>query len=155
LYPDEQKYFQKKRKMDPQVWGPHAWTFLHLSALHADRSGGRKEWKSLMGSFVMNLPCNECKKHAQAYWSSYEYQEDSSAFEWTLAFHNKVNVRLGKKELSLEKALKIWDHEHCNLQCSDAPSFTEKSNSNVLIVCIIVGLLLFCYGALRWRHTFK
>lgn len=150
---------EKKRKMDPKVWGPHAWTFLHLSALHADRSQGRSEWKDLMSAFVANLPCEECKKHAKAYWASYEYTDTTSAFEWTVIFHNRVNERLGKPTVELSKALKQWDHEHCTLQCVEPempskealkkpPNVLDKPVSTILVCTflIVICLIFLWYG---------
>jgi hypothetical protein len=144
--------------MDPKVWGPHAWTFLHLSALHADRSNGRTEWKSLMNAMVLNLPCEECKKHASVYWASHEYQPSESAFEWTHRFHNTVNVRLHKPEVPLAKAFKEWDHEHCNLQCTQSPEqnvlVSQDSKASTLFLgALVVSLLL--YGAFRWSFSSK
>lgn len=99
-------------------WGPKAWNWLHLLAINypprptlADaRLAARHVWR-----FVAGLPCAECRLHAV--WHLRRRPPALAGTEalqaWVWAFHNAVNVRLGKRPLLFEEYLEIYSDELC------------------------------------------
>jgi hypothetical protein len=53
--------------MDPTIWGPWGWSYLHSSALHADEANTRHFFATFLENFVQTLPCDACRDHAQVY----------------------------------------------------------------------------------------
>lgn len=73
-----------------------AWKLIHTDTNLTH--GGLKK-------IVAILPCQECIFEANKY---IEQHPEPMNFEWTVAFHNAVNLRLGKPELSIGEAKLIW-----------------------------------------------
>ena len=69
----------------------------------------------ILGIPVM-LPCEICKVHATHYIDDIKKQLDiicsgrDSLFKWSVDFHNSVNKRNNKKEISYEEAYKIYQY---------------------------------------------
>jgi hypothetical protein len=52
------------------------------------------------------LPCESCTIHTRNYLEQHPITGDP--FEWSVAFHNDVNRRLEKKQVSLENARELY-----------------------------------------------
>ena len=143
--------------MDPTAWGPSAWAYLHLSALHADRSQTRVAWSSFFEKFIQNVPCDACQKHASQYILKTPYKVEESAFAYTVQFHNIVNQRLGKTTISLDQAHSLWQTDRCASQCGkeshvsrqDAKAVSQSSSQTSSFVIL---LILICVAWLVWNY---
>ena len=103
---------------EPRVFGPPLWFVIHNSAAHYPVSPSKIcQQHAIM--FIKSIPylvsCKECFLHAQEYISRSDTNElyaltstRSSYFKWGVDFHNFVNQRLGKKEISMEKAYNMY-----------------------------------------------
>ena len=101
----------------PDVWGPLFWFSLHNGALRYPKDPSNI-WKERMKNYIFGIPvmvpCEKCSIHASAYIES---QTDidtvvtsrEKLFEFFWKFHNFVNKKLGKKEISLEEAYSIYN----------------------------------------------
>lgn len=102
---------------DPKVWGPAFWFTLHNSAarypikaspLCAERMKG-----FILGMEVM-IPCENCADHATAYIEKNWHRMDEIVsgrkhlFSFFHSFHNYVNRRYGKPEMSIEDAYALY-----------------------------------------------
>lgn len=102
---------------DPEVWGPSFWFILHngaakypinASPLYAERMKG-----FILGIPVM-IPCEKCSDHATAYIESNWYRIDDivlgrkKLFNFFCDFHNVLNRRYGKPEMSYEDAYNLY-----------------------------------------------
>lgn len=101
----------------PQVWGPAYWFTLHngaarypikASPLCAERMKG-----FILGMQVM-IPCEKCTDHATAHIEANWCRIDEivsgrqQLFNFFVDFHNRVNSRYGKPEMSYEDAYKLY-----------------------------------------------
>jgi len=87
-------------------WGPALWMILHSSA---ERIGSiqvkylqheeHRLWTGLLSSLRYSLPCPQCKKHYQEYYSNHPINEISYSFirNWLFQLHNQVNSRNNKE----------------------------------------------------------
>lgn len=95
--------------MNPDVWGPHAWTFLHAVA-HAypdDPTETDKEhYTNLFLSLRYTLPCPTCQEHFRTVIQKYPIRLDSrrDLEEWVVDIHNEVNRNLGQDEYTYHEA---------------------------------------------------
>lgn len=102
---------------DPQVWGPAFWFTLHNGAarypiqaapLCAERMKG-----FILGMPVM-IPCEKCQDHATAHIEANWRRMDEivsgrkNLFNFFCSFHNYVNRRYGKPEMSEEDAYALY-----------------------------------------------
>jgi len=102
---------------NPSVWGPAFWFSLHNGALRYPINPSPL-WKERMKNFILGIPvmvpCEKCSDHASAHIEANYYRIDeitssrSKLFEFFWEFHNFVNQRLGKSEMSLENAYRIY-----------------------------------------------
>ena len=99
----------------PDVWGPHAWKFIHFVALgypdHADEAT-RKHYQEFFESLQNVLPCQSCARHykdnLQRTPVSEHLKDRETLLRWTFDLHNEVNKQTGEPILSHEAALKLY-----------------------------------------------
>jgi hypothetical protein len=54
--------------VDPVLWGPHLWRFLHIAAEGSASSPTRTGiWNALFDAMLTGLPCPECSTHYGAW----------------------------------------------------------------------------------------
>ena len=92
--------------MDPSIWGPHLWFYLHTLP-------GNAESPASIGRCIENLtiPCASCSKSFREFLrenpvSSIQTTEKAHAYINSL--HNFVNRKLGKREVGLEECKSLW-----------------------------------------------
>jgi len=104
---------------DPSVWGPHYWFFLHTVAesypLHPTNITKRKYYDLLMNMplFIPNVEIgNKLSEMLDAYPPQPYLDNRESFVRWVHFLHNKVNVLIGKDEISLLTALEKYRDEY-------------------------------------------
>lgn len=104
----------------PDYWGSAFWKSLHLSAFHYP-----DEASALVNNVMQNrilalpyeIPCATCRHHCMAYIDSNRSNlskicsSKAGLFKFYVDFHNAVNKRKGKPEMSLEIAYKLYSGE--------------------------------------------
>jgi hypothetical protein len=103
----------------PEIWGPRLWRLLHGLADVSDRRDIYALWNIFLKYTTVVIPCQKCQKHMAEYWAQHiflpkgwhaytgiQVREDIRAK--LNAFHNNVNVRLGKPVVSL-KPVSVWN----------------------------------------------
>ncbi len=93
--------------VDPVIWGPHLWRFLHVAAALPPRSRGRDKWRAVLEALRVSLPCPECTGHYLAWHRAHPFRVmlggtavRRAAMRWVLDLHNDVNRRRGVAEWS-------------------------------------------------------
>jgi hypothetical protein len=93
--------------MDPNIWGPHLWIFLHSMSftyaedrLHATKREQR-EMYTFLKSLQYVLPC-VCKFNYKMHFENYppRLKTRRDLFEWLVDLHNIVNLEYNKKNSS-------------------------------------------------------
>lgn len=107
-----------KSTKDPRVFGPPLWFTIHNSAAHYPIEPSRIVQERII-EFIKSIPylvvCDECFYHARAYIANFSYDQlraitrtRQSYFFWTVDFHNFVNKRLGKPQMSYTDAYDMY-----------------------------------------------
>ena len=131
----------KKKQIDqnPEIWGPHLWASIHTLALRADDTN--EDFRPFLESLKNLLPCTKCKLDFLAYIETKGLPNIGFSFEWTVLFHNAVNIKLNKSTLTYELARSQWSTSSCSYTCS-----TQKKQPQKYLVSfaslIFVGLLV-------------
>lgn len=99
----------------PSQFGPHYWYMLHSMALNYPvnpTAFAKTKMKAFIEAIPFLLPCLNCTEHAKEFMANANIQEalngrkDLFTFFWN--FHNLVNTRLGKPEMSFDEALNLY-----------------------------------------------
>jgi len=116
------RYEEKKHDntSHPDVFGPAFWFTLHNGSSRYPIKASpfqAEKMKGFIRGIPVMLPCDKCTEHAQTYIEENEKNLDDivsgreSLFRFFWEFHNVVNKRNGKLEISLEDAKKMYTGE--------------------------------------------
>lgn len=100
---------------NPEVWGPSFWFSLHNGASkypeHASPIVSARMKGFILGLPEM-IPCLNCKEHARGYIENSDLDKitngKNNLFHFFVDFHNYVNKRYNKPEMSLDEARKLY-----------------------------------------------
>lgn len=135
---------------NPTIWGPHYWFFLMTIALSYPETPNSVT-KRKYYDFIINLPLfipnheigNRFSELLDKYPVSPYLDNKDSFIKWVHFIHNKVNVSIGKEEISYETALNDYlDHY------VPKPLYLYekmKINKYYIFLFFIIVCLLFIY----------
>jgi len=126
--------------MNPNIWGPHAWLFLHSITLGYPNNPSETDKINLLNFFnVLSdvLPCKKCrngfKSHIKEYPLTNEILSSKiKVIKWLIDIHNLVNKENNKKLLSHENAFK----ELLNVY---------DTNNKIWIITIIIIIIIIIF----------
>jgi hypothetical protein len=137
--------------LDPEIWGPHYWFFLHTLALsypHHPNDVTKKKYYD----FIQNLPLfipiesigNQFSKILDEYPVSSYLDSRDSLIRWVHFIHNKINEKLEKPKISLnEFYIKYYEeYKPKNLKMIEYYKFKEKL---IYLLIIVSGVSLITY----------
>lgn len=90
------------------VWGRATWIFMHhmVHALKEERTDLIHPILNIIRKICRNLPCPECSDHATILLNSLNLNSIKTKHDLVRClyeFHNKVNVRIKKREFTIEE----------------------------------------------------
>ena len=157
--------------MYPPIWGPYVWVTLHLFAYsYPDKPSDER--KQQMNDFLLNLsvnlPCPGCGHHCAEYVATNPPKTNnrSELVKWVRDFHNAVNRRTGKRELSYAESERFLMNEvvdiktlhHLNRnqdKMVEEESRTirlKHSNDQLMYGLIVSSLLVVVFAVLFFRN---
>ena len=103
--------------LDPKVWGPHYWFFLHTLAMtypHHPNTVTKKKYYEFIQNLPLFLPVEEISGEFSKLIDKYPitpYLDNRDSFvRWMHFIHNKINEKLEKPKISLnEFFVKYYD----------------------------------------------
>jgi len=138
----------RKSKLDIDIWGPNAWTFLHAVTFAYPNSPSKLERQHFFSFFqqVGNvLPCAICSKHFKGhmnhiYDSKHEvFDNKTTLSKWLVNVHNDVNIRNGKRIIPYHEV--VQDYWHPSVY---PDNIFKKMNSYILYPILII-IILLCF----------
>ena len=140
--------------LDPNIWGPHYWFFLHtVSMTYPNRPNALTKKKYY--EFIQNLPLfipiekisTEFSKLIDQYPITPYLDNRESFIRWTHFIHNKINEKLEKPELSLnEFYIKYYnEYKPNNIKNHDFNKLVGKIVYLIIIISFI-GLIYYLYN---------
>ena len=135
--------------LDPKIWGPHYWFFLHTIAMsypiHPNAVTKKKYY-----DFVQNIPlfipvesmAGEFSKLLDQYPVQPYLDNKESFIRWMWFIHNKINKKLEKPEISLnEFYIKYYDeYKPINEKMSEYYKIRGKLIYSGIIISIFGGI---------------
>jgi hypothetical protein len=131
--------------LDPKIWGPHYWFFLHTLAMtypHHPNAVTKKKYYEFIQNLPLFLPVDEISTSFSKLIEKYPitpYLDNRDSFvRWMHFIHNKINVALEKPTISLNDFFIQYYNEYK----SKDEKFTEyyKLQGKILYGFIILGL---------------
>lgn len=105
----------EKNIFHPQIFGPKMWSVLHTAASAYPvypKENEIEEMKYFIIGLPAAIPCVKCKTDTRnfinTFSSNYMFTNRETLFAFTVELHNYVNRKLGKPELSMDSAKKLW-----------------------------------------------
>lgn len=136
--------------LDPDVWGPIYWFFLHTIAYsypeHVNQVTKRKYYDFIQ-NIPLFIPVSEMGNKFASMLDKYPvtpYLDNRESFiRWVNFIHNKYNVMLGKEEVSLQESIEVFLEKYR----TKPVRFTEKENiwRHMTYFVLILILLFFVY----------
>ena len=139
--------------LDPNIWGPHYWFFLHTISMtypHHPNAVTKKKYYE----FIQNLPLfipieamsGELSKLIDQYPITPYLDNRESFIRWVWFIHNKINQKLEKPEISLSAFhTKYYDsYKSNNIKLAEYYKLREKFMYGS-IVLVMIGSIYYLY----------
>jgi len=131
--------------LDPKVWGPHYWFFLHTLAMtypHHPNGVTKKKYYEFVQNLPLFLPVEEISGEFSKLIDKYPvtpYLDNRDSFvRWMHFIHNKINEKLEKPQISLnEFFVKYYDEYKSS---DEKLSEYYKIRQKVIYFTIILGI---------------
>jgi hypothetical protein len=135
--------------LDPKIWGPHYWFFIHTVAMtYPIRPNAITKKKYY--EFIQNIPLfipvenmsGEFSKLLDKYPVTPYLDNRESLIRWTHFIHNKINQKLEKPQISLnEFYVKYYEeYKSQNVKMDEYYKLREKAIYCGIIVTIAGGI---------------
>ena len=135
--------------LDPKIWGPHYWFFLHTIAMsypvHPNAVTKKKYY-----DFVQNIPlfipveimAGEFSKLLDKYPVQPYLDNKESFIRWMWFIHNKINKKLEKPQISLNEFYVKYYEEYkpINEKMSEYYKIRGKLIYSGIIICFFGGI---------------
>jgi len=134
--------------LDPEVWGPHYWFFLHTVAHNYPEQPNRamkRKYYDLVMNMPLFLPHPEAsilfKKLLDKFPVSPYLDKGADFRHWLHFIHNEVNQHLGKPRISRSFATELYEKHY------EPPPFTIE-NPHYVYMLLVIAILVIIYISL-------
>ena len=139
-------------KFDAEIWGPHYWFFLHSVAesypQHVNDVTKRKYY-DLIQNMPLFIPDSEIgdkfSKMIDRYPVSPYLDNRDSFVRWMHFIHNKINVKLGKRELSLPMAMEQYRAEYKPKPLVLSEKINMRKHYIHAVLILVLLILIYVY----------
>ena len=129
--------------MEPNIWGPSAWTFLHSITFQYPESPtdmDKKKYFTFFNSLKNELPCPNCREHYETNFEKIQIRLNNrkELIEWLIDIHNEVNRSTGKRKYSYDEVYKIYNNMYDE-------NNTQGKKIVCLLILLILSIIILCY----------
>jgi len=135
---------------NPEIWGPHYWFFLHTVAQsypNRPNSITKRKYYDLINNMPIFIPDSKIGDKFAELLDKYPlkpYLDSRESFmRWVHFIHNKINVILGKEELSYLASLDKYKNEY--LPKPIYISNKLRINKHYIYIALILFILFLIY----------
>ena len=102
-------------KMDAKkYYGPGYWAAMHIDSYNAKTYNQKNIVATTIVRLISTFPCKLCREHGISYAANHPLihavnnTDELSLFRWVWQFHNAVNRKIQKPEVTFERAKILW-----------------------------------------------
>jgi len=141
-------------RLDPNVWGPHFWFFLHTLAMsypHHPSTVTKKKFYDLITNLPLFIPVESIGKDFSNLLDEYPitaYLDNrESLIKWMHFIHNKINEKLEKPKITLNEFYLRYYEEYKpkDIKLKEYYRWREKI-IYTLIIMGAGGLIVYLYN---------
>ncbi len=129
--------------MDPKIWGPSAWLFMHYITLSYPNKPSDDDKHNMKQFFTYTgkvLPCMKCRNNFKNHLNKYPLNDDAlssreNMVNWLIDIHNEVNACTGKPSINHKTAIERFTNIN-----KDNGQTTFLIMSIIIIVIIAIPL---------------
>jgi len=141
-------------RLDPNVWGPHFWFFLHTLAMsypHYPNSVTKKKYYELIQNLPVFIPTENMGsafiKLLDEYPVTAYLDNRESLIRWMHFIHNKINEKLEKPKISLNDFYLRYYEEYKpkDIKFKEYYRWREKI-IYTLVIMGATGLIVYLYN---------
>lgn len=129
--------------MNPEIWGPGAWTFLHTVTFNYPKNPSdiqKRNYKDFFENLQNILPCSKCANHYGHNLNKFSLDDalesKDKLIKWLIDIHNEVNRKNNKKIYNYKEVIQIYDNLYSN---------NNRFNLNSKKIFMIFLLILLGY----------
>jgi len=138
---------------DPIIWGPHYWFFLHTIA-HSYPTNPNEVTKRKYYDTIQNMPLfipntdigNRFSSMLDKYPVSPYLGSRESFVRWVHFIHNKVNVFLGKDEVSFLESIDLYFSQYKPRPKILSETIGVKKHYLYAIIILLCLVLIYLYS---------
>ena len=137
--------------LDPNIWGPHYWFFLHTISMtypHRPNTLTKKKYYEFIQNLPLFIPIEKISTEFSKLIDEYPiapYLDNRESFiRWTHFIHNKINQKLEKPELSLNDFYVKYYNEYKPNNIKNR-EFNKLLGKIIYLIVIISFILLIYY----------
>ena len=137
---------------DPTVWGPHYWFFLHTVAESYPEHPNeviKRKYYDLIQNMPLFIPTIENGDKLSNILDKYPVTpylcSKKSFVRWMHFIHNKINVSLNKKELSMPEALDQYRNKYKPKPVYLVEQINLRKHYLYAIFIVILAVLIYMY----------
>jgi FAD-linked sulfhydryl oxidase len=141
------------KTLDPKVWGPHYWFFLHTIAMtypHHPNAVTKKKYYEFVQNIPLFIPidtmASDFSKLIDLYPVSPYLDNRESFIRWLWFIHNKINEKLEKPKITLN-AFYVKYYEEYKPTDAKTKEFNKIKTKLVYggLITIILGSIYYLY----------
>jgi hypothetical protein len=139
--------------LDPKIWGPHYWFFLHTVAMtypHHPNAVTKKKYYEFIQNLPLFIPVEEISKEFEKFIDLYPitpYLDNRDSFiRWVHFAHNKINEKLEKPQITLNDFFIQYYNEYKsqNEKLAEFYKLREKLVYGGILV-LLTGTIYYLY----------
>jgi hypothetical protein len=138
-------------RLDPTVWGPHYWFFLHTVAHSYPKNPNavtKRKYYDLIINMPLFIPHDDMGDTFAELLNKYPvtpYLDNRESFmRWVTFIHNKINNIVGHPEISYLESLDRYESYYKPKEIVISEKF-QLSKKVILFILIVVMILLIYY----------
>lgn len=135
--------------LDPKVWGPHYWFFLHTIAMtypNHPNAITKKKYYEFIQTLPLFIPVEQMSSDFVKLLNTYPVQpyldNRESFIRWVWFIHNKINKKLEKEPITLsEFSIKYYnEYKTVGEKYADYYRYKEKIIFFSILLAIVVSI---------------
>lgn len=139
---------------DPKTWGPNFWFFLQTIAMtypiHPNETS-KKKYYDLITNLPIFLPNSEFGNQFSGLIDQFPitpYLDSRESFmRWINFIHNRINIRLGKPEISFELGIEMYKQHYApKVEYSVEKEMMKQRVVYISIILLLIALIGFVYN---------
>lgn len=140
-------------KYDPAVWGPHYWFFLHTIAQiypECPDKATKRKYYDLIHNMPTFLPIgtmgNKFSDLINKYPVTPYLDNRESLVRWVHFIHNKINVMIGKEEITLLESIDLYFSHYKATPIVMMEKLNIKKHHIYISLSLICIILIYVYS---------